>query len=379
MHPSIDITGLGMASSLAMDVANSCAAARAGVSRPSEITCMNFGLSSIFGRETVDGVPSVVGHVSDLAPGFSGKARLAMLGSAALSDLVRRTALSAKELSDCVFYLSVSDRFIEEAYAAAHRDGAVPARVNHPSDYWRREAVSMADLLLKRSGVEINTPNRSLCFGGHAGFAFAMKLAMSQMEEGRFGRAIVGGVDCCVEPQFLEASASLRMLKTSDSPTGFVPGECAAFVLCENSTSRYGKRKVIARLSSIAGAEEDSHQFSEQPPVGCGLHEAIRESLSSRDDAFPSFVISDLNGGERRAMDWGHALVRVRRNFEIGGLPVWLPAVNFGETGAAAGAVAVCLATRAFERRYSPGPRALICLASDSGHRASLIVEAVAV
>jgi 3-oxoacyl-[acyl-carrier-protein] synthase-1 len=340
---------------------------------------MNFGLSPDFGRETVDGLPLITGHVANISPGFTGKARLALLGSAGLADLVRRSAITATELTDCAFCLNLSDRFIEETYAVSLKDGCVPEEITPPPDSWKGEAASMVDLLLKRCQIDIHPSNRTLFFGGHAGFAAALEQATAYIDSGRYFRVIVGAVDCCVEPRFLEASASLRMLKTGDNPTGFSPGECAAFVLCERVVASGAKRRIAARVSSIAVTEDKAHQFSETPPVGGGLEQAIQGSMASRPDFSPSFVVSDLNGTERRALDWGHATVRVRQNFDVGSLPVWLPAVNFGETGAAAGAVAVCVATRAFERHYEPGPQALVCMASDTRSRASLIVERGAV
>lgn len=376
MHESIAITGLGMASSLGMDIGNSCAAARAGITRPSELTCMNFRGASHFGRETVDGVPQVTGHVSGIGAGFTGTARLALLGSAGLVDLISRAALAPAELAACGFHLNVSDRFIEQAYVTSLQDGNVPEHFAYPSDAWKSESTEMLETVLRRSNTEIPPANRALYFGGHAGFAVAVEQACLQIRSGQRELAIVGAIDCCVEPCYLEAAASVRLLKTGDNPVGFSPGECAAFVLCERPGARGARRTIAARIVAVSIAEDASHQFTEKPAVGHGLAEAIRKGAASvSPKPAPAFVVSDLNGTERRAIDWGHAVVRVQRDVAIGDLPLWLPAVTFGETGAAAGALATCIVTRAFERRYAPGAQALICLASDSGARGSVLVE----
>jgi 3-oxoacyl-[acyl-carrier-protein] synthase-1 len=76
-------------------------------------------------------------------------------------------------------------------------------------------------------------------------------------------------------------------------------------------------------------------------------------------------------------MDWGHALVRLRKD-----LPAFqdvravYSAASFGDTGVASGALGVCMAARAFARRYAPAARALVLSSSDEGARAALSVGA---
>jgi 3-oxoacyl-[acyl-carrier-protein] synthase-1 len=374
----IAITGLGMASSLGMDAENACAAARAGITRPAPLACMNFSGASHFGRETIDGVPQVTGHACQIGAGFTGRARLALLGAAAFSDLLRNTALTPTEQAACSLHVALSDRYIEQAYAASLEAGGVPEHFPYPSEAWKSEARLVLDMLVKRCGAEITLGNINLHFGGHAGFGAAIEQACTEIRSGQFERAIIGAIDSCIEPASLEAAASTRLLKTGDNPVGFSPGEGAAFILVEKS-SVSTVRGVRGRIVATGFAEDVSHQFSERPPVGNALATAVRDAISSiSPNPAPSFVVADLNGTERRALDWGHAVVRLGRNPDIGNVPLWLPAASFGETGAASGALAVCMAVRAFERRYAPGERALILLASDSGARASLILERAA-
>ena len=78
--------------------------------------------------------------------------------------------------------------------------------------------------------------------------------------------------------------------------------------------------------------------------------------------------IGDLNGTERRALDWGHAIMRLRSKLESDlAVPLWLPAASFGDTGAAAGPVAICLAARGFDRGYAPNGNVVVWLSSESG------------
>jgi 3-oxoacyl-[acyl-carrier-protein] synthase-1 len=104
--------------------------------------------------------------------------------------------------------------------------------------------------------------------------------------------------------------------------------------------------------------------------------EDVLTNLSHRINKL-SFIIGDLNGDTHRSSEWGYALVRLQDRFRLGNLPLWLPSVSFGETGAAAGAIAVCIATKAFERRYAPGNIALVWLLSENGSRGAFCLNAL--
>jgi 3-oxoacyl-[acyl-carrier-protein] synthase-1 len=367
---NIFITAIGMATSLGLDAANSCAASRAGISRAASLKSMNFQGASCFGKETPDGFPPFCGHASSIDAGYTGRARLAILGSAALRDLLSSAGLTNAELASTGFYLNLSDRFVESAYAAMMEHGSVPQELSYPHDQWKNESPQITDLLLNKAGIYVSKASRMLYYGGHAGLVSALNDAGDALSSGRFERSIVGGVDCCIEPRFLEAAATLRMVKTADNPVGFIPGEGAAFVLLEHSGRRCGN---APQLVSSSFAHDEGHLFTENPPIGRGIAAAVRESVHSG-GVRPSFVVADLNGSERRALDWGHAITRLNGAARIGDLPVWLPAASFGETGAAAAATAVCSAIQAWRRRYAPGPAAIITAASDSSARGAILL-----
>jgi 3-oxoacyl-[acyl-carrier-protein] synthase-1 len=378
-HQPVAITGLGMATSLGTDAPNVCAAARAGITRPSKLTCMNFGGARHFGRETRDGVLPITGHMGPVAPGFTAKAKLTLLGSGALADLLSRAGLEPRDLAKCPILVNVSDRFLEQAYEARIETGAIPERFSYPPQQWKTTAADVLGLVLKRVGAEIPPSNRELYFGGHAGFAVAVHQACEHIRCGQAERVIVGAIDSCVEPRFLDAAASIHTLKTGDNPVGFSPGEASVFALLEGTRSVNTPRKIAAWVAGAGFDEDLSHQFTEKPAVGNALARAIQKAVSqSTSRSTSAFVVGDLNGSERRATDWGYAILRLRRNLNVGDLPLWLPSMSFGECGAAAGGLATCLAVRAFQRGYAPGAQALIALASDSGARASLILEQAA-
>src|SRR5690242_13841451 len=84
----IVITAQGMVSSLGLDVATSCAAARAGLRRAQALDCLR--VASLDGRS----VQPAVGHAAPIIThGFEGAPRLARLAAAALRDVTSRSSL----------------------------------------------------------------------------------------------------------------------------------------------------------------------------------------------------------------------------------------------------------------------------------------------
>jgi 3-oxoacyl-[acyl-carrier-protein] synthase-1 len=166
------------------------------------------------------------------------------------------------------------------------------------------------------------------------------------------------------------------MLKTSVNPVGFVPGEAAAFVLVERTedTRPMGSRPLASFVCGplVPGA---FHRLSDNPPDGVVLAHAIRDLLAMQSPyAKVGLVIGDLNGDEYRAQDWGSALVRLRNAHGLADARMWIPALGFGETGSAAGALALCLAARTIERGQLRQDMALVWLSDKRGGAAAVIV-----
>jgi 3-oxoacyl-[acyl-carrier-protein] synthase I len=390
------VTGLGMVSSLGLDVVTSCAAARAGIMRITEVKTLNVALSPGFGRETPDGMPTLSGHaVPEVGHGYTGVAKVLALATAALQDLLGKHPLSAEELERTAICLNLSDRLLEEE-AAEHDELYDAMHERRPFSAWQEAVKPLLGKLLRRSRLEIPPSRQLLLFGGHAGWCSLLRLVSEQLQQGRWDRCLVGGVDSCLESDFLSIADRLGVLKTDEQPAGFLPGEAAAFCLLERDSDIPPPRRsqVIARITGIGQAVEVADQFSEQPPLGRGREQAIRHALASHRNSTSEtkssstvapnsgatsktgvdWALVDLNGLERRALDWGHAAVRLAPLLPENA-PMWIPAISFGEIGAATGPVSLCLVGRAYARGYAPGKRALIALASHGPQRAAVVVE----
>jgi 3-oxoacyl-[acyl-carrier-protein] synthase-1 len=373
---AVAVTAMGMVSAIGHDVVASAAAARAGLNEPRPLEVM----LAAFGKETRESRPKVAGHaVPGIGTGFAGAGKVIALGAAALRDLLSRRPLGPRELSAASIHLALSDQAILDAHHASTTgtrpsdDPGPPPRL--PSVEWQEKSRRVIERLLRTAEIDVPERHRALVHGGNPGVADALRDAAALLRSGAVDRCLVGAIDSRVEPSFLLAADGLGVLRTNENPVGLIPGEAAAFVLLERAVDaqRHGI-EALALLAGTGAAREPGGHFGDAPSTGRALSQACLSVLGGTPTfgGALSWMIGDLNGTERRAAEWGNALLRMQHAGVSLGVPLWLPAWSFGDVGAASGAVAVCLAVRAFQRGYAPGPGVLIWLSSESGAAAAL-------
>ncbi len=365
-HPRrLAITGLGMVSALGDDVVASCAASRAGLSRLSSL-----GEVQVWDPESRQLEPARGAAIPWLTEGFSSHGRLAALATEALLDLLSRP--HQEPGPRCAFYLCAPGGYYLQELES--REG-VPASLHEA-----RRAMYQQRLLpaVLRAARLQTSPKVQLLSFGDTGFLLALQDALRQLEAGVVESCIIGGVDSLVEPRLVEALDQLRLLKTPGNPVGLLPGEASAFVRVErwDSAVRRGAQ-VLATLEAPCVEAEPFHRLSRTPALGEALVRCIRRTLGAlggpREQALR--VIAALNGDSYRATDWGHALVTLRSQGYLAEAPTWYPVASFGETGAAAGLLGICMAVRGFERGYLPEGGALLWVSGDDGSRGSLLLH----
>ena len=363
----ISITALGMATALAPNLADSCAAFRAGVSRVSELGTVSPDEDEMLGEE-----PVAACRAAYLAEGYCLGAKTVLLGGIALSDLLRRRPLTNGGHARTGLALHLSDSFLLDAVANPPEDEEDVM----PSAAWREECVALVPRMLASCGLSVPAEDRLLSFGSHAGFVGALQTASEMVANGRLDRCLVGAVDSCLDPEFLLAAAVKGLLKTPVNPTGFIPGEAAAFVLVERTAdARRATSRPLASFACGPLVPGEFGRFSEEPPDGAVLARAIRDLLAAQPRrAEIALVIGDLNGDEYRARNWGSALARLRNAHGVASAPMWIPALGFGETGSAAGAVGLCLAARAMELHQLGQGAALAWLSDENGAGAAVMI-----
>ena len=360
-----------MTSPLGDDAIEACAAARAGITRIAELANLDFAGDVAFGAETMDGPPTVSGSVvRGIGDTFVGVARALLLGGPAIDEVLRRRALDPAERGRTGLVVNLSDHFVLDADARARPGEALP------SVAWRRSTESLASRLAGPRQLAPAARQSIVCFGGNAGLAAAVQEAGKMITAGWVDRCIVGAIDSRAEAGFLKAAARLRLLRTADNPVGLIPGEAAAFMLLERpaDAARSGA-PALATIAGLSAGNDPADLLAEETaPSGEALADVLRAALAGGPGV--AFSIGDLNGTERRSIEWGNALVRLRQDSRLPDCPVWLPGIPFGDTGAAVGPLGVCMAVRGFARRYAPGPAAVIWLSSESGAKAAMVVRA---
>lgn len=373
------ITGIGMVSSLGLDVVTSCAAARAGISRASELDGFQ-----VLNPESND-VEPVVGHAVPLImDGFTGLGRLVRIALAALEDLLQSVDVPDDGKTGLVlnlpsgYFLAEFEKWEEQTFPEKFRpNGHYETEIRQTQ--YKDEFIPK----LKRfTGLTTAAAQDTVFFNDQVGSVTALQHTTALLQNGTISRCIIGGVDSCLEIAYLRACNHFGVLKTVSQTNGFMPGEAAAFAVVERlETARRRGAPVKGVLRAPNNSKESFHRLSGDRAAGQSISQSISKTLAMLPDMADrtGLTIGALNGDDHRAHDWGSALVRLRRDYEfLGQQPEWYPAAAFGEIGAASGFAALCMGVRAFERDYAKTDGILIWLASDSGDRGAMYLSTYA-
>lgn len=358
------ITAMGACTCLG-GITTAAAAARAGLASARALADAPY-----IDEETND-IALLVGYpISGVTDGFEGLGRLCRMGIAALHDLLasaawldpRRTALFV-----------VLPSFVEpdEPVDEVEGDEAPP-----PPRYLTTEAArSIAARIASNAGLELGPDAVRVYAEGRRGSPRSLQEAMDWLRRGRCDYAIVGACDGELDPYRIARAFDAGRLKTVNNPVGFMPGEAGAFILLErHDGSRNQGRAPVALLSGPHVASDEGGLSSGKPPTGKELSQVLVAALAEHGAtrAQRGDVYVDLSGEPSHSVDWGNALTRARAACAVGDWTQHFPAASFGDTGATAPILAVCLAARAFSRGYASGQSAVVLLTCDDGTRAAI-------
>ncbi len=368
------VAQIGLVSSIGGDVATSCASARADLSRRSELPYTVIDPD----RDPL----KATGHQADyLTKGFRGDARLIRLLAGALDDLVANTA---KDL-----WPRAIDVFV--AMPASFRDDP-DQKVDLLSSPWESAQTTPADVVRGRSivekalaaaGVPSKIANLSVITQGHVSVGVALEAAAVGFQNGNQRPALVLAVDAPVDLARVASLDARGRLAGPSVPTGAAPGEIGACMLvADYDAARSQGFSAIGQILQPQSLQSDPSFNADTPPDGralASLATAVIRSLPAFGLQSDVWWILDMNGETYRAREWGTAIVHLKQALpSVGTQNVWLPAVNFGDCGAATGLAAAALAVRSFARRYAPATSALVLSASDGTRRAAFAVTALA-
>jgi 3-oxoacyl-[acyl-carrier-protein] synthase-1 len=347
--------------------------------RVSEIDSINAAKDPVFAKETLDGVPPFNGHlVPTVGTGRCGLGKLMALARPALSDLLQTAGLSTGDMSRIGLCLCLSDGFYQSGFGERPEpigQDAVPSY----ETVWSSIASVLPDRLCDALNLPIPRDARWVSRRGRLALLGAIHQASQWFSSGTLSRCLIGTVESCVESAALLAYGAARVVKSDANPVGFMPGEAAAFVLVEPDDPGRGEPAHL-RIVATTHAVDAAYLDPEVRPLGRGICEVAQQIIVGRSTAkrMPELIVTDLNGTDMRASDWGHALVHLRDRFGEFSSEVWLPVESFGETGAATGGLGLCMVFEAARRGRLPGATALLVLCAEAGGRGAVLLEAPA-
>ncbi|MCP3137893.1 hypothetical protein [Pyxidicoccus xibeiensis] len=216
---------------------------------------------------------------------------------------------------------------------------------------------------------------------GHCGLVEALQLAEKEVSARRLDRVVVLGADSYVDALSLDWLAQHRRLKTPTRQTGTIPGEVGACLLLESEVAARTRGALIGGqvVAATLGAAITGNR--PRPPIlGRALADAVLSLIPKpqREQSFRGTMLLDLNGEEWKAQVWGHAQVLLSEHLDLSRFQVLLPCESLGETGAASGPVAVCLAVSQFLLGDTAREHVVSCSISDLGRVGTVLLQPAA-
>jgi len=357
----LSVTGLGLVTSVGYGVVGTCAALRAGVSRPRPLPA--FPVEEAPGEVTpVTGFP-----VAPFAEGFFQMGAWVRLASGAFDDL--REGAGLPPAADVAFW---------------HRTGllALAPLIDEERFGWSLEHLPDAlktfylQPLLSLLEVPVREENARALALGHCALAEALQQAEALLASRTVDRVLVLAADSYVDTESLAWLARRRRLKSPQRQVGLMPGEAGAALLLERPAAARGRSASSAVHVEAVALGPFPEPGATLAQLGRALAETLQRVLptSTASEPFQGDLFVDLNGEEWRAHVWGHVQVVLASHVGFPRCRLLHSADSLGETGAACAPVSLAAAAWAFLRGQASGERALVCSLSDAGQTAAVLL-----
>ncbi len=195
----------------------------------------------------------------------------------------------------------------------------------------------------------------TLMFGGRTSVFELMTEAHRALEQDECDFCILGGVDSYLYKHRLEALDDIGFLRSKRNRDGFIPGEAASFIIIEKESSTLQRgAKPLAAIHHLGFDNEPNTVIARSKSSGVGLTNAIRQVAVNLPLPFKN-IYSDLNGESYAAFEWGLAQVRAAKHLSSPSL-LHHPAENYGDIGAATGAMLLTLAANDLQAKEFKRP-----------------------
>ncbi|MCY1073680.1 hypothetical protein [Archangium lansingense] len=339
-----------------------CAAFRAGISRVRASREFRY-----FPEEDNAPLPLQTCSIPVSTFGFSAAGRLVAILGDTLEEFQRR--LKSEDLgTDTALFLVLPDPLEREFPMRAALMEDPPRRVEALGQFVLGQ--TFENLGMKWRGMK-----GRFFIGGQVAFARALQAAQAVLESRSAGACLVMAVDSYLSPPTLSRLVRERRVKTDDFPVGFIPGEVGVVMLLRPAA---GSRREGSASSVFIQQVHVSEPPASNQAEGRALAFCVERVLQPQGAPAPEepLLVSDHNGEQRRASEWGSLLVHLQAAHPDWKLEnAWFPAIGFGETGAASGAVGSCVSARGLERGYARARSALVLSTSEDGARAAILLN----
>jgi len=355
------VSATGMTTAVGHDAATSCAAIRAGISRAAPIPH-----AAALDPDAQALVP-VIGHsVWGLTEGASAVARWQAMAANAFRDMCESANLPVSD--DGAYWSRVGLMLITPELEGVRFLFCDPCQ----SDAVRS---SYVDPLVAKLQVPLNRDNVFLLSAGRVGAIRAIENAKQLFARRTIDRLVVLAADSNLDAFSLLWLGESERLKAPDKPSGLMPGEAAVAIMLDDPSQVTVAPVAQKAWIKAAIADREPEAFGERRH-GAAMARALTHVLhfARLGQPFVGDLITDLNGEEWRAYEFGAAISRVDRSL-LQDYQAVLPAFSTGDVGAASALLGTALAVRAFERRYASGSTALISCMSLSGWVGTLVLE----
>jgi 3-oxoacyl-[acyl-carrier-protein] synthase I len=205
---------------------------------------------------------------------------------------------------------------------------------------------------------------------GRASVGTALFQARKLVYERHKPLVLIVGVDSVLNWSTLSAYERADRVLTSRNSNGFIPGEAAGAILVGRPS---GRSELLC--TGLGFGMEPATIDSQEPLRADGLVKAIEGALAEAGCGMHDidWRICDVSGEQYYFKEAALALTRLLRERKES-LDIWHAAECTGETGAAAGVIAVAVADAAGRKAYAPGPAALFHASNDSGERVAAVL-----
>jgi len=247
---------------------------------------------------------------------------------------------------------------------------ALPEAGRLPEEEERRlDATPFLTELRERSQCPIDVAaSRAVRFGS-AGFVAVLEQAIARVAD---GPVVVGGIDSYHHASILKWLDTDKRVLGEVVHNGFIPSEGAAFLVLGPPKH---DRRALAKIMHVASGLEQPKTATEPRTAELMTDLVRRASESTRWLPIP-WVLCDVNGERHRSKEWSFTNIRNRGVLDLGHTKELRLYEDMGDLGAATGALYASHIVTAFEMRFAPAERALVCLASDGDARGVFALEA---